>query len=120
MLTKLAVPKPIDPVAAEIAKLPPEKGIPKGMLSPRAYALQVINDPEVPADRKDRMAIAMAAFFHTKLGELKHKAGAAEEAKPPSKFATAQRPLPGRLRAVAGRDFAPTSDPAEDDEHLFE
>jgi hypothetical protein len=37
---------------------------PSENLEPLAYMLKVMNDPNAPADRRDRMAIAAAKFVH--------------------------------------------------------
>ena len=49
-------------------------------LSPLDYALAVINDPEVPADRRDRMAIAAMPFLHGKVAEQGKKEAKQEAA----------------------------------------
>lgn len=46
--------------------VPPAVPIPSGLLSPLDYMLQVLNDPKVEPERRDRMAQAAAPFFHAR------------------------------------------------------
>lgn len=53
----------------------------KAGLSPLDYMLQVMNDEEADASRRDRMAVAAAPFVHAKPGDApKGKKEEAEEA----------------------------------------
>lgn len=66
----------------------PEAKLPEGVaeeakqqyLTPLAYMLKVMNDPKVPADRRDKMAIAAAPYKHAKKADRPSKAGAADDA----------------------------------------
>ena len=51
---------------------PEEKVLKSGSpetLEPLAYMLQVMNDPDISKERRDRMAIAAAPFVHDRKGE---------------------------------------------------
>jgi len=68
------------------ARLLLETDIQPGQMTPLAYLLQVINDPNADSDRKDRLAIAAAPYCHPKLmerhtvGKKDQQAEAAEQA----------------------------------------
>lgn len=68
-------------------------------LTPLEYALSVMNNPNEPKDRRDRLCVAILPFMHTKLGEGGKRESAAEKANNVSKgkFAAATAP---KLKAV--------------------
>lgn len=39
---------------------------------PKDYMLRVMRDPTVEHDRRDKMAVAVAPFFHPKLAAIEH------------------------------------------------
>jgi hypothetical protein len=51
-----------------------ETDIQPGQMTPLAYLLMVINDPNTNSDRRDRLAIAAAPYCHPKLME-RHTVG---------------------------------------------
>lgn len=56
-------------LAAAIGDKPPESVETGEKLEPLEYALRVMNDPNEPKDRRDRMAIAAMPFRHIRKGE---------------------------------------------------
>lgn len=64
-------------------------------LEPLAYMLKVMNDTEAENERRDRMAIAAAAFVHSRPTEGKGKKQDKEE----------------RAKAAGGGKFAPSRPP---------
>lgn len=68
---------------------------PIGNLTPLEYALKVMNDPNEPKERRDRLCVAAMPFVHTKKGEGGKREKAAENANKVAaggKFATATAP----------------------------
>lgn len=83
--------------AQRAAVQPPE--VNAGDKTPLEYMLAVMNDPEVDAARRDRMAIAAAPFQHARVGENNKR----EEKKDAAKEAAAGRfapSAPPMLKAV--------------------
>lgn len=91
----------------ELSKTADQKNIPDDIkndakaenLSPLEYMLKVINDPQADLERKDKLAIAAAPFFHDKPG----RKGKKEEREDRAKKAGAGKFSPGRapmLKAV--------------------
>lgn len=70
--------------------------LPAGHVEPLVYMLNVINDPEADAERRDRMAIAAAPFRHPRLEKatMSKKDDAANAAKDAAvgNFATPSAP----------------------------
>lgn len=79
--------------------LPPDAEVQIGNMTPLEYALQVMNDPREPKERRDRLCVAAMPFVHVKKGEGGKREKAAENANTASKgkFAPAIAPT---LRAV--------------------
>lgn len=69
-----------------------------GTLTPLEYALQVMNDPRQPKDRRDKLCVAILPFCHVKKGESGKRDEVAEKAKSASVGKFASTPAP--LRAV--------------------
>jgi len=66
-------------------------------LSPLEYMLEVMNDPETPPDRRDRMAVAAAPYVHAKAeaevkGKKEQRQANAEKAANGGKFAAPTGP----------------------------
>ena len=81
--------------------LPPDADVVISSLTPLEYALQVMNDPREPKERRDRLCVAAMPFVHTKKGEGGKREAAAEKANKAasqSKFATPSAP---KLKAVS-------------------
>lgn len=69
--------------------------IPLENLTPLEYALQVMNNPNEPKERRDRLCVAILPFCHVKRGEGGKREAAADKAEKLStgKFAAAPAPL---------------------------
>jgi len=67
--------------------------------TPLEFMLAVMNDPQQPPNRRDRMAIAAAPFIHPRAGEQGKKEEKAEAAKRAAggKFASAPPPKPATV-----------------------
>lgn len=86
---------------AELKKLVEEKQrfdnepVEMGNMTPLEYALNVMNDPREPKERRDRLCVAILPFCHVKQGEGGKREKAAEKAEKLSsgKFAAAPPPL---------------------------
>lgn len=78
--------------------LPPDADVVIGNLTPLEYALQVMNDPREPKERRDRLCVAAMPFVHVKKGEGGKREKAAEKAEKLSTGKFAATPAP--LRAV--------------------
>lgn len=79
--------------------LPPEADVEVGNMTPLEYALNVMNDPREPKERRDRLCVAAMPFVHVKKGEGGKREAAVEKAEKLStgKFSAAPAPT---LRAV--------------------
>ena len=75
--------------------LPPDADVEIGNMTPLEYALQVMNDPREPKERRDRLCVAILPFCHVKQGEGGKREKAAEKAEKLStgKFSAAPAPL---------------------------
>ena len=64
-------------------------------LDPLTYMLRVMNDPDAETDRRDRMAIAAAAFVHPRQGEGSKKSDKENRARTAGsgKFSPGKPPL---------------------------
>ena len=67
---------------------------PRAMKSPMEHLFERMNDPSVPAERRDTLAIALAPYMHPKTGEIGNKELAQQAAENVSsgKFATEAPP----------------------------
>lgn len=79
--------------------LPPDANVEIGNMTPLEYALNVMNDPREPKERRDRLCVAAMPFVHVKKGEGGKREKAVENANKVSqgKFASATAP---KLKAV--------------------
>jgi hypothetical protein len=80
--------------APTISEQSAESVRPEDKKDPLAYMLSVMNDPDIDAGRRDRMAVAAAPYLHPKAGEAGKKEAKAEAAKKAGtgKFAPAAPP----------------------------
>ena len=62
------------------ANRPRTVSLPIGLTTPLQHMLSVINDPEAPAARRDKMAIAAAPYCHPRVADKGKKAVEAEAA----------------------------------------
>jgi len=78
--------------------LPPDAEVEIGNMTPLEYALQVMNDPREPKERRDRLCVAILPFCHVKKGESGKRESAKDDANKAGtgKFST----IPAPLRAV--------------------
>lgn len=78
--------------------LPPDAEVEIGNMTPLEYALQVMNDPREPKERRDRLCVAAMPFVHTKKGEGGKREKTVDDANKAGtgKFST----IPAPLRAV--------------------
>lgn len=84
-----------NPKAAKVASpSAPEAPALLEQTAPLAYMLQVMNDPEADAGRRDRMAVAAAPYMHPKVGEggKKEQRSAAAKTAGAGRFAPAAPP----------------------------
>ncbi len=72
--------RPRKPTAGAAAPAPSKEGAPAALAQPASaptqpleYMLGVMNDQAVPADRRDRMAVAAAPYVHGRAGEIGKK-----------------------------------------------
>jgi len=74
----------------------PEEAVRTGNQSPLEYMLSVMNNPAAHPERRDRMAVAAAPYFHVRAGEqaLGKKDEAQERAKAAARGRFAPRPRP--------------------------
>jgi len=71
-------------------------------LTPMEYMLNVMNNPLVPAERRDKMAAALMAYCHSKQGELgKKEQRQADAGRVAGGGKYASPPAPGGLRRVS-------------------
>lgn len=89
----------LDPVPPAVPYEPEyDADVEIGTLTPLEYALQVMNDPRQPKDRRDRLCVAAMPFVHTKKGEGGKREKTAEDADKASRGKFGALPQP--LRAV--------------------
>lgn len=69
-----------------------------GNLSPLAYMLKVMNDPSMPPERRDKMAVSAAPYCHARKGE---GTGKKEEQKEKAKAAGKGKFAPSRPPGLA-------------------
>ena len=72
--------RPKDLSAMEAWSRPQSEPNPPCLTSPLSYMLDCLNDPDVPAARKDRLAIAAAPYCHPRVAEAGKKAQQAKMA----------------------------------------
>lgn len=75
--------------------LPPDAEVEIGNMTPLEYALQVMNDPREPKERRDRLCVAAMPFVHTKKGESGKRESTKDDATRAAtsgKFATPNAP----------------------------
>lgn len=75
--------------------LAPDAEVEIGNMTPLEYALQVMNDPREPKERRDRLCVAAMPFVHTKKGESGKRESTKDDANKAGtgKFSTIAAPL---------------------------
>ena len=61
------------------ANRPRTVSLPIGLTTPLQHMLSVINDPEAPAARRDKMAIAAAPYCHPRVADKGKQASGSED-----------------------------------------
>jgi hypothetical protein len=98
----------LKPFAVQVAEAAAEMN-----MMPREYMLAVMRDPIVPADRRDRMAAAVAPYIHPRLAIV---AATVETTDQPPRFTREE--LDARAKAIIGDAFREYEPPRHEEPRI--